>query len=76
MRRIQFDSSMCLSRDWIFRKMGVGRAVPKETGRPPYDPRGSCTAVCVRISESDALESAVGKRSRAQCGADVADAQA
>src|SRR5688572_28504537 len=58
-------------------EMGFGRAIPKETGRPPYDPGDLLRLyVCVCVCESDTLESAVGERSGAQCGVDVADAQA
>ena len=38
MRRIQFGSSMCLSKDWIFQRWDLEEAIPKERGRPPYDP--------------------------------------
>ena len=43
-------------------KMGFGRAIAKETGRPPYDPGESSTAVCVWVSESDTVESSVGEK--------------
>src|SRR4030095_7203722 len=75
-RKIRFGSSMCLSKDWTFRGWDFkrrSRRIPD--GRPMILER-SFTAVCVRVSESDALESAVRNRSRAQRGGDVADAQA
>ena len=55
--------------------MGFQKAIPRiPDGRRMI--QRSFTAVCVRVSESDALESAVRNRSRAQRGGDVADAQA
>ena len=46
-------------------ELGFLKAIPKETGRPPYDP-GDLLRLCVWVSESDALKSAVGKRSGTQ----------
>ena len=36
--------------------LGFERAVPAETGRPPYKPRGSAEVVCLWLSESDTVE--------------------
>jgi hypothetical protein len=55
---------------------GTLKSDAERYGTAAVSSRGSFTAVCLRVSESDTLESAVRNRSGAQRGVDVADAQA
>ena len=57
-------------------ELGFGRAAPKETGRPPYDPRDLLKLYILRLHKPHPNGPDPGTGMPQKCRADVADGQA